>query len=178
MDAAVPDDGEALKRGVVEGVFSAGVSVLAIGANDGGDGGGDGFVLRDEGDGRADVDAEARGHLLRDSDLGFGLGGLPPLALDELGAGGRVSFQVRLTERKARRGKCWSLRSAAETPSTESTRAVVMGSSSGSAETDGWLWRRTLTPEISESAMSMRKTLGRFGAAEMFISLTASFCTR
>ena len=92
--------------------------------------------------------------------------------------GGSASFQVRLTERRARRGKFLSLRSAAETPSTASMRAVVMGRSSGSATTEGCAWSRAFTPAISESAMSMRKTLGRLGAAEMFISLTASFCTR
>ena len=89
MNAAVPDDGEALERGVVEGEVRARVGVLTVGAGDGGDGRGDGLILRDEGDGGSDVDAEAHGHLLGDSDLRFGVGGLPPLACDDPGAGGQ-----------------------------------------------------------------------------------------
>ena len=71
MDASVPDDREALERGVIEGEFGARVGVLAIGADDGGDGGGDGLVLGDEGDGRADVHAETRRHGLGECTSGL-----------------------------------------------------------------------------------------------------------
>ncbi len=45
------------------------VGVLAVGAGEGDDGGDDVRVLRGEGDGRADMDAEAVGLLLRDGEL-------------------------------------------------------------------------------------------------------------
>jgi hypothetical protein len=163
---------------VVEGVVGARVGVLAVGAGDGGDGGSDGLVLRDEGDGRADVDAEAVAMPCEMATSGLVSLGCHQAPSTMRVPAGTASFQVRLTERRARRGKFLSLRSAAATPSTESMRAVAMGRSSGSAVTEGWVWSSWRTPAISESAMSMRKTLGRLGAAEMFISLTASFCTR
>src|SRR6202035_2554968 len=73
VDAAVPDDGEAFQCSAVEGVFGARGGVLPVGASDGGDCGCDGLVLRNEGDGRADVQVEAGCRALRDRDFRPGL---------------------------------------------------------------------------------------------------------
>ena len=95
VDAAVPDDGEAGERFGGQDELGAAVGVLAIGADEGGDGGVEVLVLGGEADGGAEFEAEAFSLALGYGDervliAGGGLGGVPPGAFDDGGSGWRA----------------------------------------------------------------------------------------
>src|SRR5271167_1245325 len=92
--------------------------------------------------------------------------------------GGEVADQVRLMERSIRLGKFFSFASFAGTPSISTMRDETTGRSSGGAVTLGCDFSSARIPATSSLVISMRKTLGRFGAAETWSSETTACWTR